>query len=315
MDPLPSPAWSDALSAFTKWLQDQGRRPLTVRSYLHDITLLARWLADRSISAPAQITPQALRDYVSYLQLAQRREATTINRRIIAIRRFCGFLTEAGLAPPGFTPASLRPLPLPPPTAPPIPSARQLRRLAIEPPTKTLETWRDYALVQLGLQAGLRLGDLADLQLEDLRLSHDPPCIKIRSGKGGVSRTVYLNSAARKALRAWLAVRPPSPYQAVFLSRTRGPLSRRTLHTILTTQLRRAGILHATPHTLRHAFATLLYREHKDLLLLKEALGHRKVDTSARYTRHTAHEIALAIEALDTNVGRSRPEPLYPHGI
>lgn len=307
-------AWSDTLSAFTKWLQDQGRRPLTIRSYLHDITLLGRWLADRSIGAPAQMTPQALRDYVSHLQLAQRREATTINRRIIAIRRFCSFLTEAGLA-PSFTPASLRPLPLPLPTAPPIPHAKQLRRLATEPSTKTLQAWRDHALVQLGLQAGLRLGDLADLRLEDLQLSHDPPCIKIRSGKGGTPRTVYLNSAARKALRAWLAVRPPSPHQAVFLSRTRGPLSRRTLHTILSTQLRRAGILHATPHTLRHAFATLLYREHKDLLLLKEALGHRKVDTSARYTRLTAHEIALAIEALDTNVGRSRPEHLYLHDI
>lgn len=307
--------WPDTLSAFTKWLQNQGRRPLTIRSYQHDITLLARWLADRSISTPAQITLQALRDYVSHLQLAQRREATTINRRIIAIRRFCGFLTEAGLAPPGFTSASLRPLPLPLPTAPPIPHAKQLRRLATEPSTKTLRAWRDHALVQLGLQAGLRLGDLADLRLEDLQLSHDPPCIKIRSGKGGTPRTVYLNSAARRALRAWLAVRPPSPHQAVFISRTRDPLSRRTLHTILSTQLRRAGILHATPHTLRHAFATLLYRQHKDLLLLKEALGHRKVDTSARYTRHTAREIARAVEALDTNIGRTRPEHPYLHDI
>ena len=307
--------WSSALSAFTRSLQDQGRRPLTVKSYLHDISLLAHWLSARGISGPAQITVPALREYTAHLQLAQRREASTINRRIIAIRRFCGFLAEAGIAPPGLSHNPIRPLPLPPATAPPIPSVKQLRRLAMEPHTKTFQAWRNHALVQLSLQAGLRLGDLADLHLGDLDLSHDPPRLKIRSGKGGAPRNVYLNSAARKALRVWLAVRPPSPHQAVFLSRTRTPLSRRTLHTALSTQLRRAGILHATPHTLRHAFATLLYRQHKDLLLVKEALGHRRVDTTTRYTRRTDREIALAIEALDTNVGRTQPEPLYLNKI
>lgn len=307
--------WSDTLSAFAGWLQDQGRRPLTVKSYLHDISLLARWLTAGGISGPAQITVPALREYAAHLQLAQRREASTINRRIIAIRRFCGFLSEAGLAPPGLSHNPIRPLPLPPATAPPIPSAKQLRRLAMEPHTKTLQAWRNHALVQLSLQAGLRLGDLADLQLGDLDLSHDPPRLKIRSGKGGVPRNVYLNSAARKALRAWLAVRPPSPHQAVFLSRTRTSLSRRTLHTALSAQLRHAGILHATPHTLRHAFATLLYRQQKDLLLVKEALGHRRVDTTTRYTRRTDREIALAIEALGTNVGRAQPDSPYLNKI
>jgi len=195
-----------------------------------------------------------------------------------------------------------------------IPHTADLRRLTTALPSgSTLQERRDHAMVQLALQAGLRLGDLAGLHLPDLALHADPPHLLIRSGKGGTPATVYLNRTARQALYAYLAVRPPSQSQALFLSRVKTPIARRTIYSAITRYLAsRVVSCHATPHTLRHIFATLLYQKHKDIVLVKEALRHRKVETSLRYTRKTAKEIARAIEDSDLNRGRTHYQPQIP---
>jgi len=307
-----SQTWPDTLASFTAWLADRGKRQLTIRAYRHDLALFTRWATAQGHVTPLTLTPILLRRYIESLQLEHRQAPATVNRRIISLRAFYRPLIDAALVSPTILHA-LTLLPLQPAPAPMIPLTTDLRRLtAALPAGSTLPQRRDYAMVQLALQAGLRLGDLAGLHLPDLKLHADPPHILIRSGKGGTPATVYLNQAARQALYAYLAVRPPSPSHAVFLSRTRGPMATRTMYDAIKASLRSRITSHTSPHTLRHIFATLLYRKHKDIVLVKEALRHRKIETSLRYTRKTAKEMATAIEESDLNRGNKHYPVLPP---
>jgi len=232
-----------------------------------------------------------------------------VNRQLSALRTALKVLAQAGQIPPDRVEALLavlRLLPQPPPPAPTVPPRRLVARLLHLSFPTTWSGYRDRAILQLCLQAGLRIGEVARLELGDLTLEHRAGQLLVRWGKEGFPRVVLLNQTAREALRDWLQVRPPVKVSALFVSRLKRPLTPLAVHRIVRAALYRAGLTDATPHTLRHLFATLLYTQTKDLLLVKEALGHRSVETTTRYARRTVGEVARALEQLPQNRGRPK---------
>lgn len=148
---------------------------------------------------------------------------------------------------------------------------------------------RDFAIITLFLNCGMRLSELVGLNYTDIK---EDGTVKI-VGKGNKERTVYLNDACLEAIAAYKEVRPfdgVKDKEALFLSGRLQRISPKTVQHIVYTALDRAGLKGYSVHKLRHTAATLMYRYgNADVLVLKEILGHENVGTTQIYT-HVANE-------------------------
>ena len=144
---------------------------------------------------------------------------------------------------------------------------------------------RNYALAQVMLQAGLRVGEVAALRVADITLSDRSGNVRIRHGKGLKAREVPLNATARRALKRYLAARPASAKEAaLFVSGRETAMPVRSIQAVITSLARRAQLkrVPVSAHTLRHTFALGYLRDNPgNLLELAGLLGHE----SARHDR------------------------------
>ena len=148
---------------------------------------------------------------------------------------------------------------------------------------------RDYAIVTLFLNCGMRVSELVGLNLSDL----DPQLRSMRvTGKGNKERIIYLNGACQQALGAYLDIRKSALYASVadkglFLSRLEKRISVKTVQWMIYKYLEMAGLesKHYSVHKLRHTAATLMYQSgNVDVRVLKEILGHEQLNTTQIYT-------------------------------
>jgi site-specific recombinase XerD len=182
-------------------------------------------------------------------------------------------------------------------------SPEQMR--AVERETDRLGSSRDRAIMELLVHTGLRIGEVADLDAADVRLTQRTGELVVRHGKGDRRRVVPLNRAARAALRTWLVDRgrhpmaPPRDRGPLWISRTGEQLSVRSITKLVTKVMAAAGV-EETAHGLRHTLATRLVRDHgRDLALVADVLGHADVKTTRRYARSELEDRRAALEALD----------------
>ena len=179
----------------------------------------------------------------------------------------------------------------------------QLR--AVERETDRLRSSRDRAIMVLLLRTGLRIGELADLDVGDVRLTQRTGELVVRHGKGDRRRVVPLSRSARKAMRAWWTDREQHPSRSsrdegpLWLSRTGQRLSVRSISKLVAAVMSAAGVRESA-HGLRHTVATQLVREHRrDLVLVADILGHADVKTTRRYARSDLEDRRAALEELD----------------
>ena len=169
------------------------------------------------------------------------------------------------------------------------------RRLLMAVDGKNKE--RDYCILCLFLNCGLRISEMVGLNLTDIR--QDSLLIH---GKGSKERVVYLNDASAEALNAWLAVRkdiPTADKKAVFLSNRRTRMSVDAVQVMLHKTLLKAGLdaSHISPHKLRHTAATLMLQNGVDVRTLQEVLGHESLNTTQIYTHIANAELKKAAAA------------------
>lgn len=156
---------------------------------------------------------------------------------------------------------------------------------------------RNLVMLRLMLATGLRAGEVVALRREHLDL--DTCRLVVREGKGAKDRVLWFSDEVRGALTEWLERRPESPY--LFPTRQGGQLQTRYLRELVSRLAVRAKIAEAekvSPHTLRHTFATDLYRETHDLRLVQAALGHSSVQTTEVYTHLVNGEVENALRRL-----------------
>src|SRR3954468_10663386 len=151
---------------------------------------------------------------------------------------------------------------------------------------------------------GVRIGELAALEVDDVRLTQRTGELVIRHGKGDRRRIVPLSRPARAALREWVAdrvghrSRPSVTGGPLWIFRTGEQLSVRSISTVVTATMGAAGIPEST-HALRHTVATRLVRDHgRDLVLVADILGHADVKTTRRYARSDLEQRRAALEEL-----------------
>ena len=160
---------------------------------------------------------------------------------------------------------------------------------------------RDYCILTLFLNCGLRLSELCGLNLSDI--SSDG--IMTVTGKGNKERAVYLNDSCLSAVKAYLAVRPNegivvTDKNALFISRNHRRISPKTVQHIVKTYLEKAGLggMGFSTHKLRHTAATLMYQHgYVDIRVLKDILGHANLGTTQIYTHVSDAQIKRAVDA------------------
>lgn len=158
---------------------------------------------------------------------------------------------------------------------------------------------RDYCIITLFLNCGMRLSELVGLNLSDIKSNNSMTV----TGKGNKERTLYLNDACVSALNSYLAVRPRDGVidrDALFLSNRKKRISPKTVQYIIKTDLEKAGLggVGYSTHKLRHTAATLMYQTgNVDVLTIKELLGHENLNTTQIYTHTKDDTLREAVES------------------
>lgn len=271
---------------FEQYLQAHSLSLATIRNYLADLRAFARW---QSLRSGLRVSRADFSAYREHLCNDTGHLPATVNRRLQSLRLFGRFLFEIGHADEnlagdivliphtngngnGHSPRTL--------------DHNEIARLsdAIRAGRPSL-IQRDFAIMQLMLNAGLRVHEIAELQMRDVTRSDRGTRVEIRENGNG-SRVVPLNAAATRALRDYLNVRPAIPtVEQIFVSQRGQPLSVRSVQRLIDNYARAAGLDGVCAQMLRHTCAkNLLARTHnaKRVAML---LGHHNVKVLDRYAK------------------------------
>jgi len=291
--------FSESLSRFLRHLAaERGGSAHTVKGYREDLLQLHDYLREAGCRQPADATTTLLRRYAAGLHAAGY-AATTIARKLASIRAFYRFghregWVTANPAAPLRSPKRGRRLPK-------FLTTEEIGRLLDAPPANTDAGLRDRGILELFYSAGLRVAELAAASDPDLDLAAGT--IRVR-GKGRRERLGIVGSHARRALDCWLEVRGrfarsrrADATRPLFVNRFGGRLSVRSIGRLLEKHLAVAGLAgRASPHTLRHSFATHLLDAGADIRSVQELLGHKSLVTTQIYTHVTTSRLLDAFE-------------------
>jgi integrase/recombinase XerC len=264
------------------------------RARLAAVTAFASWLSQREGGVgDALLAPRArdlaARDYKRYMKVQRGLAAASVNQALAGMDHLFRFL---GL---GAAIVRREELPRSAPRALDVEQQRDLLRAAEE------STARDRAIVALLLFTGLRLAETAALQLADVRVSARKGLVVVRSGKGDAYREVELNPLVRGMLDEWTAVRATMAADSetsFFVARTGRALSSRSIDLAVRRVAARAGLA-LSAHVLRHTFVTGLVRAGNDLVLIAELAGHRRLETTRRYSLPSEADRQKAVSDLE----------------
>lgn len=295
----------------------KGRSELTVDEYCRDITMFLQYMVFIKNGMPSDtdilqinisnididfvknITLNDAYLFVLYCKNERSNNARTRSRKICSIRSFYKYLTnKKGLL--KVNPMAELESPKEKKSLPKYLSLEQSIALldAVDGDNKE----RDYCILTLFLNCGIRLSELYGLNLRDIKSDNT---MRV-TGKGNKERVVYLNDACVNAVNEYLKVRPVDGVKdknALFISRNKNRLSRKTIQWIVYKYLERIGLKgeHSegySVHKLRHTAATLMYQYgHVDIRVLKDLLGHENLGTTEIYTHLSNKDIEDAANA------------------
>src|SRR5215210_3136471 len=286
---------------FLQDLERQETSPKTRDAYRLDVLHFASWFTQTVGEAfsPEAITPTDVREYRGHLLTVERRQPATVNRRLAALRRFFQWAKALGLA---------KELPTDnvkgvasSPRAPHWLDKRDVDRLI-----RTVErhgNTRDLAIVLTLRHTGIRVSELSALLTGDVEISERKGSLTVRSGKGSKFRVLPLNVDARRAIAAYLKVRPTVSADQLFIGQRGQGISSRAVERLVTKYGRLAGLEDVTPHTLRHSFGKHTLDAGADLVSVAALLGHQRLETTAIYTTPSQRDLERVVEKLEQEAG------------
>jgi integrase/recombinase XerC len=278
MTPQEKKSTIQSLALYKQTLEGSNYSPQSIKAYLGDVEQFVAWLQTRRVDwdIPYRIQRIDIVEFINHLG-TKKASAVTRKRKLAAIRGFLKFLKENEII--YGNPADTIEGPIREERDPAIllkTEYKALLQVAGDNP-------RDFAIVMLFLQSGLRVSELVNLKIQDVDFASRE--ITVRQGKGRKDRVVPLVKQAAAALKVYLAVRDGLPeYDEVFLARNGTSMDQRTVRYRIHKYYKEAGIKKkASVHTLRHTFST--HQIHNGLKIneLKEVLGHRRMETTYKY--------------------------------
>ncbi len=274
--------------------------PHTERGYLSDLEQFADFFGETDL---ASIDHKALREFLGHLH-RQKIRKSTIARKLSAVRAFFKYLSREGIL--RNDPARLIATPRQERRLPSVLSVDDAQRLMDAPRQKARHEagteLRDRAILETLYSAGVRASELIGINKDDIN-AHDR-LIRIR-GKGRKERIVPIGKKALDAIDAYLSHRKQAAdAAAVFINPSGKRLTARSVQRILENYRKMLGLSRrASPHTLRHSFATHMLESGADLRAIQELLGHASLSTTQRYTHVN---LDMLMESYDKAHPRAR---------
>lgn len=267
------------IERFVNWVRRRNPEARTWRDYGYDLEQFAALVGDRP---PGSITLHDVDRFVTG-QADRGFKPATINRRLAAIMSLYTFLSDED--PALVCPVlkhrhclkSRQGLPRP------VPKEDLDRFFAV------IDDARDRAMFLLMLRCGLRISEVANLQLTDLYLNESHPRM-VAHGKGSKERSVYLSPQAERALRAYLSERPRAASSFVFVSYQLDGMSTTAIHKRLMRYREQSGVS-LTAHRLRHSFANDLVSADVRVVSIQKLLGHAWIETTQTYVEANDRQV------------------------
>lgn len=300
-----------------------NKSPNSIKEYNYDLAMFFKYMKvhfkltdetdfnkitinDFDIDTLRKITLEDIHSFISYMAVNNHSKASTRARKISTIRVFFKYLAvkekliDVNPAQNLETPKQDKRMP---------------KYLSLEDSQKLLEITanednrnarRDFAIITLFLNCGMRLAELVSINIKDIKFDDAKMTV---IGKGNKERTIYLNNACMQAIKEYLEVRPKEGIDykskdALFLSERKERISRRTVQHIVEKELRQAGLDNTkySTHKLRHTAATLMYQYGQvDIRALQELLGHASISTTEIYTHVANEQVRNAVESNPLN--------------
>jgi len=256
-----------------------GRAARTCEAYARDIEFFAKFL-ERDVTTAQRTDVKA---FVLHLASELRYQPAAIRRKLVAIRRYFRYLVVEGRREDDPTVGVDAPkLPKRLPVVLDEDEVARLLRAPVPADRTDFQRLRDRAILEVLYASGIRRAEVASLNVHDVDLKRR---IMRVIGKGNKQRMVLINEAAADAMLQYLGHRPRTADEAFFVGRRGTRLGVRAIWEIVKTFEKLSGIaLHASPHVLRHSFATHLLENGADLMTIKELLGHESLATTQIYT-------------------------------
>ena len=293
-----------------------NKSPNTIKEYNYDLAMFFKFIKihfglttekdfakipikDIDLDTVKKITLEDIHAFISYLATDLRSKPTTRARKVSSIRVFFKYLSQKANWIETNPAQNLE--------TPKI-DKRMPKYLSLEDSQKLLSCAsneedrnhiRDYAIITLFLNCGIRLSELVGINIKDIEFSE---CKMNVIGKGNKERIVYLNKACMKAIEDYMQIRPKVGIHtnALFLSERKDRISNRMVQCIVKKELQKAGLdtRKYSVHKLRHTAATLMYQYgNVDIRALQELLGHESISTTEIYTHVENEQVRNAVES------------------
>ncbi|MDD2711103.1 MAG: tyrosine-type recombinase/integrase [Verrucomicrobiae bacterium] len=282
-----------SLQAFLEYLRVRNFSPATIKSRKQALRVFCGFLARRGVGALREVRPELIREYQQWIG-KQGWSPNTIQSRLMGLRRFFGHLEKegvknpcAGLIFPKMEDALPRQVLTP----------QEAQSVLDAPDTRSAKGIRDKAIMELFYSTGIRLGEMARLNIEDVDAKNG--VVRVNHGKFAKDRVVPMGAMAGQWVRAYLDVRRVwavgrAAEKALWLAShgRHGPLKSQMIERLVIQYGEMSGLKkRVTPHVWRHSCATHLVSNGSNLAEVRLLLGHRSMKTTQLYARVAIPEV------------------------
>jgi len=275
---------------------EKNLSPRTVQEYQKDLKVFFEYFKpflDAELTLDG-IDERTIREFLTHLKIERRYTAKAVNRKLASLKAYFRFLEKERYIRKSPM-ADIKGLKLPK-HLPKVLSRQDVDTLLAKAGEHTdarrrrdFTFARDRAIMETFYATGMRISELTGLDLEDVDLQNRVCRV---TGKGNKQRLVILNKTAVEALVSYLEARKAPGVHALFLNRMNKRISNRAVEYLFANTLKHSEVRKkATPHTLRHSFATHMLEGGADLVTIKELLGHESLSTTQIYTNISMQHI------------------------
>ena len=274
---------TSAKDSFIEQLKKDNCSSSTILAYRADLTQLIEFLEKKQITQTTSVASEHIEDFKKYLS-SNKYTPKSISRKLNSIKSFFRFLTAnkvitddpaAPVAHPKFEISPPRVL-----------SKMEYRALR----DASRDDTRMAAIIETLLQTGMRIGELARLELDDIVDKE----IHIKAYESQPARTVPLNQAVKRALDRYLDLRPKTKTKAIFITKTSRPMHVRNIRSSVDRYFRLAGIQNTTVNDLRHTFICHQLSTGVSPVLIQKIAGHKRLSTTEKYLNLIKEKIATS---------------------
>ncbi|WP_409303273.1 tyrosine-type recombinase/integrase [Peribacillus sp. SCS-155] len=266
------------LRSFAEWLANQNKSESTIKTYAGVIVQFLQW-AKIEVH---EITPQIVQSYIDFLD-SSNKSAGTIEKHYVAITVFSRFLEKPELA------TNIDRKEKPKNEEPPE-SLEVLEQDALLKEIESEGHLRNIAIVYTLLHTGIRVSELCDMNISDIKKDKDREYILVRDSKGEIDRVIPLSKKASEHIRAYRESKEHDT-DALFISSVNQRITPRSVQYMLN----RYGV---HPHKLRHTFCQNLIDNGVEIQTVSKLMGHKDLNMTKRYLREPVQELDVAIDRI-----------------